>query len=126
MSTENIIHGKCVIRYIIAAAVCRNSRIVSPSNRHLRVNTHRRRIDREIFRNVLEKNRKCDRGILLCHCTAFYASHSTVAAAAGRDPSTRSRRVRNSALEIYLHFDEAPSYPHYFLRKHKSPVGIVY
>jgi len=78
------------------------------------------RIDRAISRNVLEKNRKCDRGISPCHCTVFYASHSMVAAA-----TEHAIRARNSVLEIYLCFDEAQSYPRYFLRKHKSPVGTV-
>lgn len=72
----------------------------------------------------VRKNRKCDRRISPCHCTAFVAFHGC--SRNRMHPNTRSRRARSSVLEIYLRFDESSSYPRYFLRKHKSPVPELF
>jgi len=59
--------------------------------------------------------------------------HVIVLPSIRRIPQLQPQRIRTrdltelaTRLEIYLCFDEAPSYPRYFLRKHKSPTGIVY
>lgn len=109
-----------IVSFYQATATCASTRIVEDYKSKCR--SHR---SRELLERVRKKSEMRSRNIIVpLYCLLCVAFHSC--SRSRTHPSTRSRRARNSALEIYLHFDEAPSYPRYFLRKHKSPVGIVY
>jgi len=100
------------------------NRVALSSSNHLSINMHGRIRKSKCRPHRSEDLSECIRKNIIGNITAEY--HRVIVLPSMRciprlqpHPNTRSCRARNSVLEIYLRFIEAPSYPRYFLRNHK-------